>query len=138
VIHFSNDSGLPLHDLLNYMLPCWTCGITIQECTCSLIPSGRRLYLFRNFSLEAYRFVIGPRSNSKPTRNSSTISESSNLTESRCWGSSSHLVNKAHQESTRDIFIRIRSDFLLCVHSSAIHSSPNVILVAKSIFIHEI
>jgi putative intracellular protease/amidase len=34
-------------------------------------------------------------------------------------------VNKAHQESTREIFIRIRSDFLMGVHNSALSESPH-------------
>src|SRR5438270_14042612 len=41
-------------------------------------------------------------------------------------GSSSLLVNKAHQESIQNTFTRTRSDFLMCVHNSAILDSPKV------------
>jgi hypothetical protein len=55
-------------------------------------------------------------------------------------GSSSLLVNKAHQESIQDIFTGIRSDLLMCVDSSAIPESPNVrmirVPIIKNTFAH--
>jgi len=48
------------------------------------------------------------------------------------FGSVSLLVIQAHQQFILKIFIRSSSDFVMCVHTSALPESPKLILVAKS------
>src|SRR5436305_10137370 len=47
-------------------------------------------------------------------------------------GSPSNMMKKAHQQSDLKTLIRTRSNFLMCVHSSAIADSPNLRVIPFS------